>query len=182
MECGIVYHIFKNVTYIFLWFRVKDKLAWLSLCERKTCEECSRDCSFCRAGNRRHRESRRKRERFRLVFHISICNFTCCRKRNFWLKEIYSALSPRDENIHGPMSIVWFLEFERTNSQRLRATVSRLSKPPHLHLFSGLRPTEINDRLSIFFVEECLSDEPRFLQRQILGFILHTSSNSRCKL
>lgn len=30
-------------SFVFLWFRVKDKLAWLSVCERKTCEECLRE-------------------------------------------------------------------------------------------------------------------------------------------
>lgn len=55
-EWNIAPH-FKNVTYIFLRLRVRDKLAWLSFCERKTCEECSREGSFCRAGNHRHREN-----------------------------------------------------------------------------------------------------------------------------
>lgn len=57
---------FKNVIYIFLWFRGKDKLACLSLCERETREECSRDGSSCRVGNHRWWES--WTEDFLLIF------------------------------------------------------------------------------------------------------------------
>lgn len=70
----------KEVTYIFLWFRVKDKLAWLSCRERKTCEECSRDCSFCRVGNRSVGDG----GKFRV--YICSCNFHLL-DPNFGLQE-----------------------------------------------------------------------------------------------
>ena len=129
-EWSCVQHFLENVTYIFLWFRVKDKLAWLSFCE-----ECSKDCSFFRAGNHRYGGSQIQREsgRGERLLHISSCNFTCWTKRNFWLKRnIFCPFSPLDENIHGPSCDFWNLN-EQTDRGRGRLWAARRSRLAHTH-------------------------------------------------
>lgn len=80
-----------KVRYIFLRSSLKDKLAALSFCERKTCEECLTGGTFGFVGNHRHQE--RDRDCGSCSVHPAATTPAGKKKTPFTEIYIYSALA-----------------------------------------------------------------------------------------